>query len=439
MGKERRLFRPVGPQKARSRTVHSLCLPTTDEAPTLHGSLVVLLTVLAVIKLLVFLIALVAARITELDRVSYLSNYHHLRAISRFAGGAGGVSELFAAADAQWYAWIAERGYPSARDFLSAECTSRPKLIDQCQNYLSWAFFPLWPIVIHLLRPLLANSFAAGLIAANIFDLCAAIVLFTYLKNGYGKRTAVITVVLLHASPFAVFLDAPYTESLFLFLVSSVFLATQRRAWSLAGLCLGLAAVARPNGVFVTIVPLSQLAHEALRERQFTGRDVLAWIGLGLGLVPYAGWMLFNRIKTGDPFFFFRVQRFWFAGAAGLENALHNLGAVFRLGELRWHDFHSSRIDVIVMIISIFLLLSGIRSLRASETAYAVTMLLVPLVAKDLMSYSRFALLAWPLFLSLALALRGRARNWLLGAILAAFLVGQLTLTVRFVNWQWIG
>src|ERR1700730_8511024 len=207
--------------------------------------------------------AVLAAHWTDMDGPSYLQNYHHLRGSARWSGNEPGpFFELFAAADAQWYASIAERGYTARSEFTTAGCVERPKLTYRCENYLSWAFFPLWPLVIRLLLPIVVDPFAAGFVAANLFSLAAAVVLFLYLRTHYEEGIAIISVLLVYVSPFALFLDAPFTESLFLLLVSCVFLATDKCAWAITGICLGLLSVTRPNGIFVAIVPIVALANQ---------------------------------------------------------------------------------------------------------------------------------------------------------------------------------
>jgi hypothetical protein len=92
---------------------------------------------------------------------------------------------------------------------------------------------------------------------------------------------------------------------------------------------------------------------------------------------------------------------------------------------------------VLVMAVSLIILAAGVRRLKLHESAYAASILIVPLISKDLMSYSRYAITAWPLFLIIASWLCDRKR--LMATILALSLIVQLFLTVRLVNWDWVG
>ena len=71
--------------------------------------------------------------------------------------------------------------------------------------------------------------------------------------------------------------------------------------------------------------------------------------------------------------------------------------------------------------------------------AYAVAMLLIPLLTKDLMSFSRYALLAWPVFYVPVVLVREQSRSWVLGVISALLLVFQMGNMAAFVNWHWVG
>src|SRR2546428_473564 len=65
------------------------------------------------------------------------------------------------------------------------------------------------------------------------------------LSQGTSRRAAVY---LLHA-PLAFVLFAPYTEALFLLSSVIVFLMARRRAWWMAGMAAGLAALTRQQGI----------------------------------------------------------------------------------------------------------------------------------------------------------------------------------------------
>jgi hypothetical protein len=72
------------------------------------------------------------------------------------------------------------------------------------------------------------------------------------------ERAARLTLVLVSLYPMSFFLSAVYTESLFLMLSVAAFYAARRERWALAGLCGGLCAATRSDGL-VLLIPLGLL------------------------------------------------------------------------------------------------------------------------------------------------------------------------------------
>lgn len=420
------------------RATSSVPRPAALRPRTLKQNLLILVGSILCLKLLVFLTAAWTASHTPPDRTAYTASYHHLREDPRFTENGGSrFWELFSAADAQWYATIAEGGYPARSQFTLEGCRDELRLTTRCQNNLTWAFFPGWPALMRAVMPLAGDPFTAGFIAANLLSLAAAVILFLYMRSSHDETISLAAVLFLCASPFSLFFHAPFTESLFLFLAACLFLATGKRAWVAVGFCIALLSVIRPNGIFLAVVPVVFYINDMIRRRSFSWRKASRILWLGLALLPYFGWFWYNYAKTGDPFFFYTMQQRWFAGESMAGNLFHNLGALFRFSELQWHSFHSSRIDALVMAVSIVILAAGARRLKGMETAYAAAILVIPLISKDLMSYSRYAVAAWPLFL--IIATWSVNRKWPAATILILSVIGQLLLTVRLVNWEWVG
>lgn len=60
---------------------------------------------------------------------------------------------------------------------------------------------------------------------------------------------------------------------------------------------------------------------------------------------------------------------------------------------------------------------------------------IAPLLLKDLMSYSRYQIISFPLFIFLA----GNISGWKFYALCLVFLGLLLVTSLYFVNWQWVG
>jgi hypothetical protein len=264
----------------------------------------VLLVVLAV-KSVVLAWGVGAARHGELSTHDYECNYHHHRIIGRYEQPPRfDFFELWVASDAQWYNAIAEDGYPSREQFDEDETTARPKLIATTDTQLKYVFFPMWPLVIRGMRQLIPDVNAAGFVAANLISMLAMMVLYGFLAHRAGRQTAFWTVVLLAASPFALFLDVPFTESLFLLLTVLTFVACERHCWPAAGVLIGLSMITRPTGLALITVPLVYAGVELVRRREEVQVHPLRMLWLLVAVVPPALFLWHNAVKTGDPLYF---------------------------------------------------------------------------------------------------------------------------------------
>lgn len=410
--------------------------------PAWRDHLAVLLAVF-IIKTVVVGWGVYAAHQEALSQRDYRQNYHHHRIIGRWDDPSRiEFFELWVASDAQWYNAIAEQGYPDRGQFDADSHTRRPKLIATTDTQLKYAFFPLWPLTIRAAQIVIPNVDAAGFVAANVLSLAALVILYGFLAHRVGTSASFWAVVLLAASPFGLFLLVPFSESLFLLLTVLTFVTTERSRWLLTGLCVGLGMITRPNGVALAIVPLVFGVSEAVRQPGWLRSQFPRAVGLLVASVPPALFLCHNAVKTGDAFYFTQATDWWgYEESSVWSNLWHNTGLqAAEFTTLPWHGFHRSQLDVIVLATSLIVWLLGLRVVPLHYSAYALAILMIPLLAKDdLMSYSRYALLAWPLFLIPVLWVRDRFRRlWLAPLALASLLLQRIAVG-EFVNWHWVG
>ena len=199
--------------------------------------------------------------------------------------------------------------------------------------------------------------------------------------------------------------------------------------------------VTRPNGVALVAIPLVYMVVEAARSPGWLRGQFPRMLGLLVAALPPAVFLWHNAVKTGDPFYFTQATDWWGYHEGTLRaNLWHNTCVTAaEFTRLPWHGFHRSKLDFIVLAVSAVVLLFGFRAVPLHYTVYAGAVLLIPLLAKDLMSYSRYALLAWPLFLIPVVLVRDEFRRWVFGILSVLFLLGQMTNMAAFVNWHWVG
>jgi Gpi18-like mannosyltransferase len=198
-----------------------------------------------------------------------------------------GLLDLWARWDARHFFEIAEHGYESMTD-----------------NNV--AFFPLYPLLVRAVMTLGASPVLAGMLVSAAASLVAFAYLHRLVEEETGPGSGTRAVFYLALFPTAVFLIAPYTESLFLAGAIPAFYYARRERWLLAGPGAALAMGARVAGLFL----LFGLALEFIRQRNLSLtrlRDFATAILMGiLPLLAYSAWL---NVATGSPVAFIEAQR----------------------------------------------------------------------------------------------------------------------------------
>ena len=232
------------------------------------------------------------------------------------SGAPGRWLNAWADWDGQWYVRIAREGYRAR---------------------VSAAFFPLYPLLLRVLSPLVAHSYVVVGVALSLACYVAAmVVLYRLVTIDYGDRVASWTVVFASVFPTSFFFQAVYTESIFLLTTVTCLYFARRERWLLAGLAGFLAALTRNTGILVLLpMALFYLSARGWRLRQLDRRlAFFALVPAGLAL-----WMVYLLAKFGDPLAFSRAQDYWHRhlstpwttidlgvrkGIAGIQALMHN-------------------------------------------------------------------------------------------------------------------
>ena len=207
--------------------------------------------------------------------------------------------------DGAWYSELATHGY----GVRAPEST---------------AFFPLYPLLVRAGSSLVGGPALWGALISLLCTAFALYFVYRIAESLYETRAARASTLALAFFPTAFFLNAVYTEALFLVLTAgAVWAARVRGNLLLAGLFGALATATRNLGVLLLI----PLFFEWVRRRQTFGLRGLAGLVLvPAGLVAYA---VFLRQRFGDPLVFARQQ------SAYWEREL--TGPLTTLGRA-WHD-----------------------------------------------------------------------------------------------------
>jgi hypothetical protein len=297
--------------------------------------------------------------------------------------------------DANWYLIIAQQGYgpgaPSDGNRIAA-------------------FFPLYPVLIRGLDPVLpGNGFVAAMVISAVALFGTLTVLYRLAEHEFDSAVARRFGWYLMIFPTGFFLVAPYPLSLFLLLAVTSVYAMRVGNWWVAGLAGGLAAATRSLGLFLCV----PFAIEYLRQHGYRVRrirwDVVAGVLIPAGL---AAFMLHTYLAVGDAFAFSKAQTLWTRGfQLPWESVINSVKEVNAHGLLYYPPNKFGLGAVLFALALIGLSLVGPWRLRRDQLSMvvmsAVMVLFVTSVpvawsGEPLMSASRHVLEAFPIFLVLA-------------------------------------
>lgn len=344
--------------------------------------------------------------------------------------------------DSGFYVNIAMHGYWPASTLKTAS---------------NWIFHPLYPLLIAPFGRLFGGSLdaftIAGVVVSNAAALVAMIYLYKLVRQDFGSTIASRTVIYLSLFPLSFYLSAVFSESVFLACALACLYYARNRRWWIAGLCGGLASLARVQGLFLIVpvlwefwqvlseryaplpdtssMPLAEKANEWLISRVkgpwLAARSWRNWSSLlaialiPLGLVPF---LIFSQIQTGDFL-------------ATIHNHSVGWGRYFLYPW--WLLYYSLSRPVapnaldwnfwLLNIVSIFAYLGfsiwAFRKLPGMYALYTAVMALMPLTTGSINSISRYYLIVFPAMILLVMwSYRGKDdnRHFLIVSVFASLL-----------------
>jgi Mannosyltransferase (PIG-V) len=315
--------------------------------------------------------------------------------------------------DGPQYLLIAQHGYAASGD-----------------QRLALAFFPLYPWLIRLLTMVVRDAVLSAFLISTVASVVVGVALARLFAIDYSEHLARRAAWFLFIFPTSYFLHIDYSESLFLALVLTAFVAARRERWFQAGLIGAFAALARPNGILL----LPALGADALWELWETHRFNWRWLWLGLVLMGFAIYLWVNYRVTGDPLVFLSVQR---------EHWSHSLVTPWSGIQVNFdvaRDWKPSQAAMIGTQVLFYLAVGVAGTIAAAfllRPSYAVWMALNWLQFASQswdISAPRYTLTMFPLFLLIAILARKRHWNT---AITVWSLLWLALFTSEFVHGHW--
>jgi hypothetical protein len=346
----------------------------------------------------------------------------------------GHAIDIWARWDSGWLLTIADDGYTA--------------------NETSTAFYPLYPGLVRVLGRMLGEHYIlAGVLISLAAALGAFLLLYRLAETRLGPEGAQRAVLYLAVFPTTLFLQAVYTESLFLLLVLAVFVLAERGRMLSASVAAGLAMLTRAMGVAV----LPALAYYAWKAED--RRRALA--GVLIAPAMFLVYPLYLWIRLGDPLRFVDAQEEGWGRRTPLLGPLDGVWEGVRRGVpaipdlfdadapdnrvvrgLEAWDSPSVNLQALVfLILFVALTVVAYKRLPRPDFLYAATSVLFLVSAPvhpawPLVGLPRYGLVVFPFFIALAV-LGGRRQVH--NAILA---ISSILLGMAVAQWavfQWVG
>ncbi len=346
----------------------------------------------------------------------------------------GWVTDVWARWDSVWFLRIAEHGYGAASGVAAA-------------------FYPLYPLTLAGGGRVLGGHYVlAGILISLAATLVAFQLLYRLAEERLGAEGARRAVLYLAVFPMSLFLQAVYSESLFLALALGAFLLAERGRWLGAGAATGLAVLTRISGA--ALLPALALIAWRRPER----RRALA--SLTLAPAIFAAYPLYLGLDRGDAFAFTKAQGFWNrhlsaagpvggiwdglrAGWAGVEQLAsgshtHRYWAPVQDADpMRVAAVNLEALAFLVLLV--YLTVIAWRRVGAPYGLFCAVSLAIPLSVPStrwpLLSMPRFGLVLFPCFLALA-TLGGKPRVHTAVLVVSSIMLGVAV--TQWALWQWV-
>ena len=315
------------------------------------------------------------------------------------------------------------------------------------------AFFPLWPLLIHVANVPLAgrflfSSYVVGLLLANTCFYFALVLLYCLLDADFDASVAKKALFYLAFYPYALFFFVGYTESLFLLLSVAIFLLLQRGKtldWWFAGAIGFLAALTRSTGLLLSIpfiiMYLRRFWVAEKRGQTSWPQKIGALVPIVLFPLGIVAYIIYLGYTKGNPFIF-QVEEAsnWHRHFDWIWMTIGYSVKLLFTSPLLSYDGLRSLLEFAFTILPIAALVWGWKRLPLQYSLYALAVILFSLsfplaTFHPLTSQQRYLIVLFPLFVIFAFWGANSRFNQFYMSIGPALLAVN---TILFVSHYWV-
>ncbi len=373
-----------------------------------------------IVFLLPYLFILYFHDLISLNKFVY-ANEHIYLPDNRMVNKPFNMLNSLATSDAQWFLKIADSGYPS-----------RPKQLDIANKTqmdgLTYAYYPLYPTIISLFNIFIHDISLSAFAVTILLGLLLIISWLFVLGQIFDSKTASRSLMLLLVFPFSIFLRSYFTESLQLILLLWYFhfLHKNKFIWSsfiVALLCL----VKGNNLIFISLTGFIIW----LKTKNIKHTFVYCLISSSTTFY----WITFNLLKTDHAFYFLKARESWNSVFFPLGILTNPFAMSSSFAKNIIHNFHYSIIDSLVIMISGLFLVLMYKKIPSLLWLISFSMWFFPLASSDIMSFSRYQSINFPIFVYLSIYLSQNQTRFF--SVVSLLILSCIS--ILFINWYWIG
>lgn len=251
------------------------------------------------------------------------------------------------------------------------------------------AFFPLYPLLISFFSNILhLKLLTTGVLLNWILVLVAFVFLYKLLRLSYSKKDSIWILVLMICFPLSFFYLTLYSESLFFCLSILALFYYQKKKYWLSIFFLFLLTSTRMVGIALIGAVLIDLYFKKKPLDKF----LLPFLGIGT-------FALYGYFKTGLIFSIIYAESHWERLVTLPGFAIYNsLSVIFREG-ISFNNY-ALAIDLGLVLFVLVILFKSYRVIPRLYFYYALLSLLIPLSTSTFLSFPRFILVIFPLFIA---------------------------------------
>jgi len=251
-----------------------------------------------------------------------------------------------------------------------------------------FAYFPLFPIALKAISYLTLRNYAlAGLIINTAFSFGAGYFIYKICDK---KEEGLWANVFLFFFPTAFFFTAIYTEALFLFLATGLMFFMKQSKWWIVAFFGFFAGMTREVGG-VLILPIAYVIFTDFKHEKL--QKIIALLS------PIAGVMavlFIYYLSSGDPLIFLAKH-----GEFGKSLSLPYMPIINAIKDIAGGSIYAGW-NLFCFLFTVILTWLVYKKLPKEYFFYCLAVLLPPLFSSNLEGYSRYLLVAFPLFMVLA-------------------------------------